>query len=74
MIDNILVPKHEVLSPEDAEKLLAKYGVTREDMPKILKSDPSLVKFKPAAGSIIKITRYTAEIGYSAYYRVVVEG
>jgi DNA-directed RNA polymerase subunit H len=72
LIDNILVPKHEVLPPEEAEKLLEKYKVTREELPKIKITDPALSKASVNRGDIIKITRNNPVVGYSMYYRVVV--
>ncbi|MDD5111413.1 MAG: DNA-directed RNA polymerase subunit H [Candidatus Altiarchaeota archaeon] len=74
MIPNILVPKHELLDAESAQKLLEKYQVTRNEFPKIRKSDAALVDIKPKTGDIIKITRYHPAVGESDYYRVVIEG
>jgi|GEM_PF-1323580 len=73
LIDNILVPKHEVMPPEEAEKILLKYSVTRDELPKIKITDPALSKLEVGGGEIIKITRTTPLIGESYYYRVVVE-
>lgn len=74
MIPNILVPKHELLDAENAQKLLEKYKVTRNELPKIKKSDATLTEIKPKNGDIIKITRSNPIVGESYYYRVVVEG
>ena len=74
MIENQLVPKHEVLDKETAEKILKKYGVTRGEMPKIKANDPALSKLKVDADDIIKVTRKNPVVGDSYYYRVVIEG
>jgi DNA-directed RNA polymerase subunit H len=81
LIPNILVPKHELLDGESAQKLLEKYKVTRSEMPKIKKSDSALTDIKPKSGDIIRITRNPEaympkhmSVGESYYYRVVVEG
>lgn len=74
MIDNILVPKHELLSSEEVEALLEKFKVTLEEIPKIKMTDPGISHLKVGVGDVIKITREAPGIGESLYYRVVVEG
>ena len=74
MIPNILVPKHELLDAESAQKLLETYKVTRGELPKIKKSDAALTEIKPKNGDVIRITRNHPTVGESYYYRVVVEG
>lgn len=71
-LDNILVPKHEILSPEDAERILEFYGVTPEEFPKITQDDPGLVRLTVNAGDIIRITRNSPTAGKTFYYRVVI--
>ncbi|MFC2162926.1 DNA-directed RNA polymerase subunit H [Candidatus Altiarchaeota archaeon] len=73
---NKLVPKHELMDVEAAQKVLAKYNVSPEELPKIKKDDPALEIFsiKPEAGDIIQITRENAITGTSLYYRTVIEG
>ena len=73
-MENILVPKHEVLNTEEAEKVLERYNATREELPKIRRSDPALKGLKPEVGDIVRITRDSPTAGKSFYYRVVVEG
>ena len=74
MIENNLVPKHEVLSLEEAEEILKKYNVTRLEFPKILLKDSAINDLKAKVGDIIKITRNNSKIGKSYYYRVIIEG
>ena len=74
MIPNNLVPKHELLDAESAQKLIEKYKVSRNEFPKIKKSDAALTDIKPKNGDIIRITRNHPSVGESYYYRVVVEG
>ncbi len=71
MIDNILVPKHELLSKEEAEEVLKKYNVAREEMPKIKIDDPAIEEIESEAGDIFRITRINPVAGESFYYRVV---
>ena len=73
MIEHNLVPKHELLSPEEAQIILEKYKVTREQMPMIQLTDPAIQHLEPKVGDIIKMTRKSKLIGTSLYYRVVVE-
>lgn len=68
---HFLVPKHFLLSQEDAEKILVKLNVTRKELPLILKNDPAIKRVKPKSGDIIKIIRHSFTAGESIYYRVV---
>lgn len=72
MIENDLVPKHEVLSAEEAKKILEKYKAKPEQIPKISSSDHAIEELKPKVGDLIKITRKNPVIGKSYYYRVVI--
>ncbi len=73
-LENMLVPKHEVLNDKDAERLLGFYNVTRDGLPKIKEDDPALKGLGARMGSIIKITRKSPSVGIAFYYRVVIEG
>jgi len=72
--EHIYVPKHEVLSREEAEELFRRYNATPEQFPYILSSDPALKELGAKPGDVIKITRRSGTAGQSVYYRVVVEG
>ena len=74
MISNILVPKHELLDAENIQKLLEKYKITKNELPKIKKTDAALIELEPKTGDVIRITRTSPIVGESYYYRVVVEG
>ncbi|GAA5418715.1 hypothetical protein Stok01_00664 [Sulfurisphaera tokodaii] len=69
-----LVPKHEVLSIEEAYKILKELGIKPEQLPWIRASDPiaKLVGAKP--GDIIKITRKSSLSGEVVVYRYVISG
>ncbi|MEM2225495.1 MAG: DNA-directed RNA polymerase subunit H, partial [Candidatus Caldarchaeum sp.] len=69
--EHVLVPKHEVLSPAEAEELLKTLGVTADKLPYILPSDPMVKRLKAKVGDIIKITRRSETAGEAVYYRVV---
>jgi DNA-directed RNA polymerase subunit H len=71
--DHILVPKHEKLDEEEAEKLLQKYNITKLQLPKISKKDPVLKDMSDIkVGNIIRITRNSGTAGKSFFYRVVI--
>lgn len=72
MIDNVLVPKHELLDPDGVEKVLKEYNATLEDLPKIKITDPAITELEPKAGDLIRITRNNPLVGESYYYRVVI--
>jgi DNA-directed RNA polymerase subunit H (RpoH/RPB5) len=73
VIEHKLVPQHELLSPEEGAKVLEKYKVTRDQMPRILITDPAIKHLEPKVQDLIKITRNSKFVGKSIYYRVVVE-
>lgn len=74
IFDHELVPKHEILSPEEREKLLAKYRVHPYQLPKIRTTDPAAIAIGAKAGDIVKIIRNSATAGRYVAYRYVVEG
>ena len=79
ILEHVLVPRHEVLSEEEAEELLRRYDVSREQLPKIKISDPVIEEIRREmgvnvkVGDIVRIVRKSRTAGRSVYYRVVVE-
>lgn len=69
--EHVLVPKHELLTKEEAEELLSRLGVTRDKLPYILPTDPMVKRLRAKVGDIIKITRRSKTAGEAVYYRVV---
>jgi len=72
MIEHNLVPKHEVLSLEDAQRILEKYNCTKEQLPKIFSDDPAIKEMESQIGDVIRIHRKNDYVGNSYYYRVVI--
>jgi DNA-directed RNA polymerase subunit H len=72
VIEHELVPKHEILSPAEREKLLNTLKIKPQQLPKILDKDPVAMKLGARPGDIIKITRKSPTAGESTYYRYVV--
>lgn len=69
-----LVPKHEAVSPEEAEKLLEKYRVKAHQLPRIKASDVGVIAIGAKIGDIIKITRNSPTAGKHVSYRLVIPG
>ncbi len=64
--ENFMVPKHEILSEEEKEELVKRYG-SLDYFPMILTTDPIVESIGAKEGDVIRIHR---EEGY--YYRRVV--
>ena len=71
--DHIYVPKHEIISKDEAEQVLAKYNCKPTELPLIFVSDPAIMGLGVKPGDMIKITRESPTAGQSIYYRYVVE-
>ena len=70
--DHFLVPRHEIISKEQAASLLKQYGLSAEKLPQILLEDPIMEEIGAKRGDIIKITRKSHTAGESIYFRSVV--
>jgi len=68
---HIMMPKFEVISEEEIDKLLNEYSITKNQLPKILSSDPISRYFGVKSGDIFKITRSSPTTGLSVSYRLV---
>lgn len=71
---HVLVPKHEVLTPEEREEVLKRYRVKPYQIPHIRASDPIVRVIGAKPGDILKITRKSPTAGVYVSYRYVVEG
>ena len=69
-----LVPKHEILPPNEREGLLAKYRVQPYQLPKIRTTDPAVKAIGAKAGDVLRIIRESETSGKYIAYRYVVEG
>lgn len=72
ILDHELVPKHEVLSPEEAAEILKKLKINPAHLPWITIDDPVAKAIKAKPGDIIKITRKSPTAGEIVVYRYVV--
>jgi DNA-directed RNA polymerase subunit H len=72
-INHILVPLHEKLTKDEAEKFLSGRNLTFEKLPRISSSDAAIAHLGAKPGEIIKITRKSATAGEAFFFRGVVE-
>ena len=69
-----LVPKFTILSKEEVEALRQTYGIRKEHLPWIRKSDPICKVLGAKPGDVLKIERNSDVAGKSITYRYVVPG
>jgi len=69
-----LVPKHILLSAQEKEETMKKFGIKKlSQFPRISESDPIVKKLNAKLGDLIKIIRKSDTAKESIYYRVVSE-
>jgi DNA-directed RNA polymerase subunit H len=73
VLNHVNVPLHEVLADEEAKALLKKYGIVREQLPKIRSNDPAAKVINAQPGQIVRITRNSPTAGKAVAYRLTVE-
>lgn len=71
--DHVLVPKHEILTDKESEKLLEKYNISKGQLPKIFSNDPAIKKIDAKPGDVIKITRKSPTAGEAVVHKVVIK-
>jgi len=71
--DHLLVPKHELMPPDEAREILKQYNSTPHEFPYLLSTDPSAKAIGAHPGDFVKITRRSETAGETVYYRFVVE-
>ena len=65
------VPKHILLTEEEAVIIETKYNTTRSKLPNINKDDPIVKYYSMKSGQVCKILRNSPEVGETVYYRAV---
>lgn len=70
-IEHLLVPKHALLSKEQAAELLSKYNIALDQLPKIPIGDAGIAELNPERNDIVKIIRESPTAGKTVYYRRV---
>ncbi len=71
---HVHVPKHEILSAEQAKEVLGQFKVTPNQLPLIKVSDPVAKAIGAKPGQILRITRDSPTAGKAIVYRHTVEG
>ncbi len=71
---HFLIPKHELLTKEEAAQVLARYNSSPSQFPYIQSNDALAKEIGAKPGDFVRITRRSETAGTSTYYRYVVEG
>lgn len=71
-IKHSYIPKHEIVSTDDLEKLISEQNINPEKLPLIYIADPGIAHLEVKVGDVIRITRNNKTIGEVIYYRRVV--
>lgn len=74
MIEHIAVPKHEILTDDEANYIIESYNTRKRDMPKILNTDAAARYYNMQPGQICRILRPSETSGLVPYYRLVTKG
>lgn len=72
LMENRLVPWHEIVSEEEKSAVLKKFGLLAEQMPQILRDDPIVEELGAKPKDLLRIYRKSPTAGESVYYRIVV--
>ena len=77
MLEHQLVPDHQLLADEEAKRVLEALRITKDQLPKIHRSDPVIQLLERIhgpidEGRIVKITRVSGTAGVSEAYRLVI--
>ncbi len=77
VLEHVLVPEHRLLPPEEVEKVLQGLRITRDQLPKIRKTDPVIRVLEKVhgpieEGSVVQVRRLTPTAGVSEAYRLVI--
>ncbi len=71
---HFLIPKHELLTKDEAQQVLAKHNGTPSQFPFMLATDPVAKEVGAKPGDFVRILRRSETSGSSIYFRYVVEG
>lgn len=71
IFESELVPKHELLSDEERERLLHALNVHPRQLPRMRTTDAAVKAIGAKKGDIVRISRRDSVVGEYYYYRVV---
>jgi len=72
-IEHVFVPKHEPCTEEETKKILSKYNIKKQQLPKISLKDPAILHLNLEPGTVLKIERNSRTEGKSTFYRRVIK-
>ena len=77
MLQHQLVPEHRLVPAEEAERVLNGLKITKDQLPKIHRSDPVIqvlerIEGPIDEGRIIRVTRISGTAGVSEAFRLVI--
>jgi DNA-directed RNA polymerase subunit H len=77
VLEHQLVPEHRLVPEEETDRILKALKITRDQLPKIRKSDPVIqvlekIEGPIPEGRIIRVTRVSGTAGVSEAYRLVI--
>jgi DNA-directed RNA polymerase subunit H len=73
LFQHTLVPKHTLLSKDEAQKVLEQYKIKPYQLPHIKKSDPAARAIGAKTGNIIQVVRKSHTAGKAIAYRYVID-
>ena len=68
-----MVPRHYICDEGETQQVLENWKVQKEQLPRILVTDPAVKALKAPVGSLIKVERPSPTAGLHYAYRLVVE-
>jgi DNA-directed RNA polymerase subunit H len=72
IFDHDFVSKHELLTPEEKEKILEKYKMQPYQLPRINAYDPAIIAVGGKPGDIVRVIRKSTTAGKYVAYRYIV--
>jgi len=72
IFDHDFVSKHELLTPEEKEKILEKYKMQPYQLPRINAYDPTIIAVGGKPGDIVRVIRKSQTAGKYVAYRYIV--
>jgi DNA-directed RNA polymerase subunit H len=72
VLKHSLVPEHKIMSDSAVERLLKKFNVTKEHLPRIKSTDPVAKAIGAKKGQVVEIIRDSITAGKAETYRIVV--
>jgi len=73
LFEHKLVPKHEMLTDQEKQDLLARYRVHPYQLPQISSMDPCVKAIGAKPGDVLRVIRKSSTAGEHMSYRYVVE-